>query len=71
MKSVKLLKLWVEQDPAGFTRHRILGGDAANPTTELAALKGQTSWGQLLDIRADWNLRYLRIETEKSPSWVA
>jgi len=65
------LRLWADQDPAGFTIHRILGGAFPGPTTELTRFEGVTSWGQMLEVTGEWNVRYLRIETLESPSWVA
>jgi predicted amidohydrolase YtcJ len=65
------LKLWVDQDPSGFTRHRILGGERPDPTVELVRIEAETSWGKLLQVEGDWMVRFLRIETLESPSWVA
>ena len=70
-KVVTGLRLWADQDPAGFTIHRILGGAFPGPTTELTRFEGVTSWGQMLEVTGEWNVRYLRIETLESPSWVA
>ena len=70
-KVVTGLRLWVNQDPAGFTIHRILGGLTPAPTTELTRFEGITSSGQLLEVAGVWHVRYLRIETVESPSWVA
>jgi hypothetical protein len=71
VRAVSGVRLWVDQDPAGVTRHRILGGEDPHPTDELAVLEGETSWGQKLEIQGDWQVRYLRVETVVSPSWVA
>jgi predicted amidohydrolase YtcJ len=71
IRSVTGLKLWVDQDPAGFTRHLILGGPDPDPAQQLAVLEGETTWGQMLEVEGDWQVRYLRIETVESPSWVA
>jgi hypothetical protein len=71
IRSFSGLRLWVDQDPSGYTRHIIYGGNEANPTQQLAVLEGETSWGQMLEVIGDWQVRYLRIETVDSPSWVA
>lgn len=70
VRSVSALRLWVDQDPEGFTRHIIYGGSKPNPTAQIAVLEGVTSWGQMLEVIGPWSLRYLRIETVESPSWV-
>ena len=72
VREISGLRLWVDQFPAGFTRHRILGGPDPGPTTELAVIEGDTAGGDVLEIsEQSWSLRYLRIETVESPSWVA
>ena len=66
------IRLWVDQYPAGFTSHRILGGPNPDPTEVLAVLDGDTTSGDLLEANGLWaGIRYLRIETTESPSWVA
>jgi predicted amidohydrolase YtcJ len=70
VRSVSALRLWVDQDPQGFTRHIIYGGPEPNPTEQIALLEGVTRWGQMLEVTGPWSLRYLRIETVESPSWV-
>ncbi len=65
------LRLWVDQDPPGSTFHRILGGLTSPPTEVLAELRGETAWGDVLEVAGDWTVRYLRVETVESPSWVA
>lgn len=68
---VERLVLWVDQDPGGFTDHRVLGGLEPDPTDELARLSGDTDWGQRLEVEIGRTVRYLRVETVASPSWVA
>lgn len=65
------LRMRVDQDPAGFTRHRVLGGPEPNPGIELAEVDGDTSWGDWLVVELHSTVRYLRIETIESPSWVS
>jgi predicted amidohydrolase YtcJ len=71
VRSLSGLRLWVDQSPEGYTRHIIYGGNGPNPTQQLAVLEGETSWGQMLEVSGNWQVRYLRIETVESPSWVA
>lgn len=70
IRTVSGLRLWVDQDPKGFTRHIVFGGPEPNPTDQLAVLEGVTTWGQELELTGSWPVRYLRIETVESPSWV-
>jgi predicted amidohydrolase YtcJ len=60
---VTQVRLTVDQDPAGPTHHRILGGPAPAPSDLLADLAGDTTWGQELVADGDWTIRYLRVET--------
>ena len=69
-RRVTALRLLVDQDPAGFTRHVVLAGREPSPTTEVAELAGDTRHGQLLEVDLDVRARYLRVETLESPSWV-
>ncbi|HSB90315.1 MAG TPA: discoidin domain-containing protein [Anaerolineales bacterium] len=68
------LILTVAQTPAGNTVHQVFGrGDEGNYRL-LHEFRGDTSDGQLLDVApmAAWDaVRYLKIETSESPSWVA
>jgi predicted amidohydrolase YtcJ len=71
IRSISGLRLWVDQDPSGYTRHIIYGGAEPNPTQQLAVVEGETTWGQMLEVIGDWQVRYVRVETVDSPSWVA
>lgn len=62
-QTVTQVNLWVDQDPAAVTSHRILGGVEPAPTGVLGSLEGQTTWGQILTIEGEWTIRYLRVET--------
>jgi len=63
---VMQIDLWVDQDPAAPSHHRILGGPDPGPTETLVELEGETTWGQQLTIAGDWTVRYLRVETVES-----
>jgi len=64
--NVKQLRLTVDQDPAAFSRHRILGGPTPEPSELLAVIEGETTWGQELVADGNWTVRYIRVETLES-----
>ncbi|HEY3354648.1 MAG TPA: kelch repeat-containing protein [Polyangia bacterium] len=69
---VNQVKLMVAQAPAGQTTHQILGGLAPAPTTVLQTLSGYTTSGDWLTASvAPTSVRYLRVLTTQTPSWVA
>lgn len=68
---VSCVRLLTDQFPAGFTVHRINGGDHPNPGRELATVEGLTDDQQWIQIEGDWEFRYLRVTTLESPSWVS
>jgi hypothetical protein len=72
---VARIELIVTQYPDGDTAHRILGSPAgSNSFVELGVLAGSTHDGQLLALENDGSwpaLDTIRVETTKSPSWVA
>jgi hypothetical protein len=74
-RTIAEIRLQTSQDPAGQTEHRILGAAVAGTSgTLLYTARGETRDGQVLVIRPDspWTgIRYLRIETTHSPSWVS
>jgi len=62
------------QDRAGYTRHRILGKGESGDFQVLHEFSGITQDGQWLEYRPPqpWQgIRWVRIETLESPSWVA
>jgi hypothetical protein len=65
--------LLVAQDPAGETRHRVLGRLADGSYTLLGELTGQTSDNTWLRVSGGpWQgLVAIRVQTTESPSWVA
>lgn len=75
--TIGAVRLVVAQYPAeGATAHRVWtkGAGAADPYILREALVGTTRDGQTLEARAGtpWaTVRYVRVETTESPSWVA
>ena len=64
------IELWVDQDPATASHHRVFGGPDPEPTELLGELLGETTWGQILTIEGNWSVRHLRIETlESTPTY--
>lgn len=70
--TVARLRLQVEQTPAAPTHHIIYGGPTPNPQTELGRFQQPTQSLQGLELAGTMHdVRYLRIVTVDSPSWVA
>jgi hypothetical protein len=72
--SVSHVRLYVGQDPAGATEHLVLGRSSpGGELTLLGTLTGQTTDYQVLDLELPTSpsIRFLRISTTTSPSWVA
>jgi hypothetical protein len=72
--AVRELQLQVAQTPAGQTLHVVYGGPAPDPQRVLHTFSGLTQDGDVLDFRSrtPWrNVRYVRVTTWNSPSWVA
>jgi len=68
------VRLVIAQYPEGSTTHRLYGGQTARLLTVLHTFKGNTTDGQALMFTPDAGglpIRFLRIETVASPSWVA
>ncbi len=70
---LKKVRMLVSQSPAGQTTHVVTGGTSPAPTTVLQTLSGNTSDGQWLEAALDGSVsvRYIRITTTSSPSWVS
>ncbi|MHA6885357.1 discoidin domain-containing protein [Ralstonia pseudosolanacearum] len=70
---LKKVRMLVSQSPAGQTTHVVTGGTSAAPTSVLQTLSGNTSDGQWLEAALDGSVsvRYIRITTTSSPSWVS
>jgi hypothetical protein len=73
-QTISGMSLTVAQAPAGNTTHQIYAGSTPNPTTLVRILSGNTTAGQILTptfAPALTNVRYVRVVTTASPSWVA
>ncbi len=72
--SISQIRLLVDQSPAGNTTHQIYAGATANPGTLVRQLSGSTATNTWLTATFSpplSNVRYIRILTTQSPSWVA
>jgi len=66
------IRLRVMQSPNGQTTHIVSGGPSLQAMTTLTTLTSWTSDNQVLDLVGPFiNVRFLRIMTTSSPSWVA
>lgn len=74
LATIAEIRLWVAQDPAGETTHRILVRDAGGNLTEVHRFSQVTADGDWLEFTPDAPLEgvlAVRIETTRSPSFVA
>lgn len=70
--SVSKVRLQVLQTPGGATTHQIHGGPATDQLQPINTLEGTTQDGQWIESNSPAsNVRYIRVTTSKSPSWVA
>jgi len=72
--TVNIICLQVAQSPNGNTLHQIYVGTTTNPSTLVTTLNGYTSSGQWINLTYSpplTNVRFLRVNTVTSPSWVA
>jgi hypothetical protein len=69
------IRLLVSQSPAGATRHQVLvRGPEGGPGTLVHEFSGDTADGDWLAFAPELpleNVRFVRVETVSSPSWVA
>jgi hypothetical protein len=70
------IRLTVSQYPSGPTTHELMakGPNAGDQFKPLQTFDGNTSDGDALDFKPDspvTQIRYIRVETTSSPSWVA
>lgn len=72
---VEEIKLYVDQAPAGHTTHRVSGKTSdSDEYSELHQFSGTTDFGDLLEHEFATpveNIRFVRIETNESPSWIS
>lgn len=65
------IRLNVLQSPAGNTVHEVYGGATTSDLKLLGTLNGNTQSGQWLELTTTaTNIRYVRVKTTSSPSWV-
>jgi RHS repeat-associated protein len=65
------VRMLVGQDPAGQTTHQVWGGQVPGSLTLLGTLSGVTQSGQWLQLTTGAaGVRYVRVVTTQSPSWV-
>ena len=72
--NIREIRLTTSQYPEGMTLHRVLGRSTSGEFHELTAFEGNTVDGQTLIFTPTQPLqgiRFLRLETISSPSWVA
>jgi RHS repeat-associated protein len=66
------LRLLVAQSPNGPTTHQVYGGATTRSLSLLGTLDGSTTNGQWLEFNSSAsNIRYVKVLTTSSPSWVA
>lgn len=68
--TISTVRLYTAQSPAGPTSHRILGGVTPDNLAPLGALDGDTADAQWLELQMKAQVRYVKVVTLKSPSWV-
>lgn len=68
--AISKVRLYTEQTPPGPTTHQILGGLTPDNLAPLGTLDGDTASGQWLELQVKGQVRFLRVVTVKSPSWV-
>jgi len=70
--TISKVRLNVSQTPPGATTHEISGGPTPDSLTLIGTLDGNTTEDQWLELNQPANnVRYVKIETLKSPSWVS
>ena len=70
--SISKVRLNISQVPSGPSTHVIAGGPTPETLVPIGTLDGETSDKQWLELATPaTNVRYLRISTTKSPSWVS
>jgi len=68
--AITRVRLFTAQNPPGPTTHQIVGGLTPGSLAPLGTLEGETADSQWLELQTNVSVRYLRVVTTKSPSWV-
>lgn len=71
--TIGLIRLTITQSPAGDTLHQLWGGITSDHLSLLHTFEGYTVDAQVLEFKPEApieNIRFLRVVTKKSPSWV-
>jgi hypothetical protein len=68
--TISRVRLYTAQYPAGPTSHQIEGGLTPGSLAPLGTLDGDTADEQWLELRTNAQVRYVKVVTVKSPSWV-
>ena len=72
LSTVSKLRLLTAQTPSGHTTHQIYGGPTPDNLSLLGTLDGDTVNYQWLEFNTSaGNVRYLKVLTTSSPSWIA
>ena len=72
--TISTICLWVAQLPNGNTIHQISVGPTAGSLSVVTTLNGYTYSGQWINITYNpWlsNVRFIRVDSLSSPSWIA
>jgi hypothetical protein len=68
--AITRVRLYTAQTPAGPTSHQIEGGLTPGSLAPLGTLDGHTADAQWLELQTKARVRYLKVVTVRSPSWV-
>ena len=68
---VDLIRLLVSQYPGGVTSHEVYAGAHEDPGRFIVTIAGDTNDRDRLEVEIGATVRYIRILTTSSPSWVA
>ncbi|MCV6622749.1 MAG: discoidin domain-containing protein [Cellvibrionaceae bacterium] len=69
---ISYVRMRVNQHPSGQTTHRVYAGASSSGMSYVTQLSGNTSSGQWLTASGNYGtVRYIKVETTQSPSWVA
>ena len=70
--TVSKIRLLTSQTPAGATTHQVSAGTTADKLDQIGTLDATTQDNQWLELALPQsNIRYVKINTVKSPSWTA